>query len=269
MGVKARIAPLKQRLLPSAVRERRYVIHEARSKITQARKVQLMRRFEDREVARLSSELQAIPPASVVTIIATYRRPELLPRAIQSALAQSVRDHVVVVVDDGGGLPDLPADPRLVAFSLQHNSGIAGVVRNVGIRLSRSEYVAFLDDDNEWEKNHLEVALEALQEDAQGERPDVVYTAVERVFTDGRVLDVLSTQFDRKLLAGNAYIDTSSLVIRRFPELHFSRLLRTRLGIAEDWELMFRLSRHMRIVHVPVKTVRYLVNPDSYFSMLG
>ncbi|MCZ9339840.1 glycosyltransferase family 2 protein, partial [Streptomyces sp. TRM76130] len=108
------------------------------------------RRIEDAETRRLAADLPAPPTALVATVIATHRRPEALRAAVRSALAQTVRDQVVIVVDDGAGLPGLPDDPRLSAVSLSRNTGVAGVVRNVGIRLTRSRYVAFLDDDNLW-----------------------------------------------------------------------------------------------------------------------
>jgi hypothetical protein len=107
-----------------------------------------------REASRAAENL-------VTTVIPTYRRPVELGAAVRSALAQTVRDHTVIVVDDGAGLPDdLPSDDRLIAVSLSRNTGVLGVVRNVGIRLARSEFVAFLDDDNTWEPDHLETALE-------------------------------------------------------------------------------------------------------------
>jgi hypothetical protein len=34
----------------------------------------------------------------------------------------------------------------------------------------------------------------------------------------------------------------------------------------EDWEFVYRLARRHRVEHVPVATVRYLVNPASYYS---
>jgi glycosyltransferase involved in cell wall biosynthesis len=229
-----------------------------------------MRRRENLEVVRLTHQLDQIPEALVATIIATYRRPELLIRAVRSALDQSVRDQVVLVIDDGGGLPKLPDDPRLFLVSLASNTGIAGVVRNVGIRLSRSKYIAFLDDDNEWERSHLDVALSAFRDAPIGQAPDAIYTAVRRVFTDGGLKDVMSTPFDRKLLLRQNYVDTNALVCRRFQKLRFSRLYRERGHFPlEDWELIYRLSRRMRITHVPVQTVRYLVNPDSYCTAWG
>ena len=51
---------------------------------------------------------------------------------MRSALAQTVSDQLVVVVDDGGGLPELPRDGRVVAIRLTRNYGCLGMVRNVG-----------------------------------------------------------------------------------------------------------------------------------------
>src|SRR5262249_28593904 len=159
-------------------------------------------------VRRLAATWSTPPAALVATVVPTYRRPEPLQRAVRSALAQTIADHVVIVVDDGGGLPDLPADPRLVAGSLSRHLGGAGVVRNVGIRLTRSEFVAFLDDDNEWRPDHLEVALARLRGPAG--RPDGVYTALRRVTPDGVEHDVLSVPFDRRLAADRSFLDTNA-----------------------------------------------------------
>ena len=74
-------------------------------------------RFEDAEVARLTRQLGQLPQARVATVITTYRLRQIVQRAIQSALAQTVRDQVIMVVDDAGGLPDLPADPRVSGVS--------------------------------------------------------------------------------------------------------------------------------------------------------
>lgn len=220
-----------------------------------------VRRTERREIARLAPTV-VVPAALVTTIIPTCGRPETLLRAVRSALAQTVEDHVVVVVDDGAGLPVLPRDRRLVAVSLSHNTGCAGLVRNVGLALAHSPYVAFLDDDNEWRPEHLAMALAALDAGA-----DLVYTGVERVHPDGTVLDVLSRPFDRRELAEESYVDTNSIVVRHGPEVRFSRLPRTRSTLPkEDWELVWRLSRSRRTVHVPVMTVRYVVNPDSFYT---
>lgn len=215
---------------------------------------------ERREIARLRREL-GVRHAEVVTVVPTYRRPESLARAVDSALAQDVPDHVVVVVDDGAGTPTLPPDDRVVVASLSRHTGHSGLVRNVGLGLVESTYASFLDDDNTWRPDHLRTALAALDD------ADVVYTAVDRLLPDGRLMDVLSQPFDRRLMRDKAFVDTNAIVARRDRGVRFSRV-RRRKGVRPpvDWEFVWRLSRHHRTVHVPARTVRYAVNPGSYFT---
>jgi len=240
------------------------VLFEARNKVLLAPSAVRLRRIEDAEVRRLSAALPSPPSALVATVIATHRRPDALRAAVRSALDQTVRDHVVIVVDDGAGLPELPQDPRLFAVSLARNTGVAGVVRNVGIRLTRSRYVAFLDDDNLWEPDHLERALVALE---SADAPAGVYTALRRVLPDGSEKDILSVPYDRRRAARESFLDTNAFVARRTRSLHFSRLRRTPEVLPrEDWELIHRYARRHRVRHVPHPTVRYLVNPASFYT---
>ena len=85
-------------LAKRALRSRRLVVLELRNKLLLWPSAVALRRLENREVARLSTAL-ALPEARVAVVVTTYRRPELLLDAVRSALAQSVEDLVVVVVD--------------------------------------------------------------------------------------------------------------------------------------------------------------------------
>lgn len=238
-------------------------LHELRNKALYWPGAIRLRAFEDAEVRRLSAATDAlVPSATVTTIVPTYRRPDSLLAAVRSALAQDVADHTVIVVDDGAGLPDLPGDPRLVAVSLRRNTGSVAIVRNVGLRLARSPFVAFLDDDNTWRPDHLRVCLAALDAGA-----DVVYTAVQRLRPDGSTLDILSTPFDRHTLREDSYVDTNAIVARLDASVRFSRLPRPRGRYPrEDWELVWRLARSRRVTHLPEPTVAYAVNPASYYT---
>ena len=243
--------------VPTSLRLRRRIVGQWIWRARRARVAAVYRRHEDAEVARIRTSLDRVPSARVVTVIATYRRPEGLRAAVESALAQGISDHVVCVVDDGGGLPVLPSDSRLVTFTLSRNFGCLGMVRNVGIRITDSEYLAFLDDDNTWTPDHLEVSLAAQQAGA-----DISYTALHRVHADGSTFDVLSVPFDRRTLWMCSYVDSNALVFRRRPDVLFSRIPKHK----EDWALVLRLSRRRRVVHIPVPTVRYLINPDSHYT---
>lgn len=224
-----------------------------------------LRRLEDRYVEMLHRQLGALPPADVVTVIATYRRPAQLREAVASALGQTYPDHRVVVVDDGGGLPcGLPEDPRLTAISLPANVGVAGIVRNVGIRLSSSRLIAFLDDDNVWDPHHLEVAVAGHDEDGE---VGVTYSQLRRVDERGELIDVIGEPFSRRALRRTPISDTNVLVIRRDDRVRFSRVPRRRGDFPlEDWELLWRLSRRMAVRFIPVVTATYLQHGGSYFS---
>jgi Glycosyl transferase family 2 len=239
------------------------VISEAKLRLTRAGPTLALRRRETFEVNRARAILKRPLKALVATIIPTYKRNELLRRAVESALQQSVADQAVVVVDDGGGLPKLPDDPRLTTISLSRNCGTVGVVRNIGIRVSDSWFLAFLDDDNEWTPNHLAVSLAAHADGAE-----LTYTAMQRVRPNGSLVgDALSWRFDRQRLLNEQSIDVSTVVVKRKPGALFSRVPRRRGDVPrEDWELVFRLSRTMRTEHVPIVTVRYLVSAESYFT---
>ena len=153
--------------------------------------------FENREVARSRSQLGIIPTAQIACIVPTFKRPEGVVAAVNSILMQERQDFVIIVVDDGAGLPVLPDDPRVFSVSLSRNCGVVGMVRNVGIRLSSSKFIAFLDDDNIWTPQHLTVAMRALEGNV-----DLVYTAVRRRKPDGSEFDILSKPFDRRRFFG-------------------------------------------------------------------
>ncbi len=220
------------------------------------------RRLEKREASRIVDALGAAPEAMVVTVIPTYKRPALLLDAVHSALAQTIEDHVVMVVDDGAGLPELPADPRLFAVSLSKNQGTVSTTRNVGILATRSKYLAFLDDDNTWDTNHLERALAKHELGAE-----LTYSALRRVDAQGNLIDLFSVPFDRKACREKSFADANSIVVRRGRHTVFSRAPRPFGSFPrEDWEFVYRLSRRLRTVHIEDPTVTYTVHDDSFYT---
>ena len=99
-----------------------------------------------------------LPRVSVV--IPTRGRPELAERAVRSVLAQSFEDFEMVVVVDGPDQETVDAlrrfrDDRLHIVHLGENVG-GSEARNIGVRFARSEWIALLDDDDEWYPDKLE-----------------------------------------------------------------------------------------------------------------
>jgi len=108
---------------------------------------------------------QELPLVSAV--IPTRNRPELVCRAVRGALAQTYANLEIIVVVDG---PDpktvevLEAlrEPRLRVVALPENVG-GSEARNIGVREAMGEWVAFLDDDDEWLPEKIERQIEAAQ----------------------------------------------------------------------------------------------------------
>ena len=236
---------------------------EYRLEVARVRSTLALRRRENELVERFESRSGPLPPADVAVVIPTYRRPEGLRAAVDSALAQTVTDLRVVVVDDGAGIDtSLPDDDRLSVLALPENVGVAGIVRNVGIRMSRSRLIAFLDDDNTWEPDHLARALPAHRDGAE-----LTYSSLRRVDGDGVDIDVLGEPFDRRALRDRSLIDTNAIVVRRGDDVIFSRVRRGLHDFpGEDWELAWRLSRRLRVQHLPYTTVRYVCHDGSNYT---
>jgi glycosyltransferase involved in cell wall biosynthesis len=173
------------------------------------------------------------PDVSVV--IPTRFRPELVTRAVRSALAQTVDNIEVIVVIDG---PDDTtrvalariADARLRVVVLPEKGG-APNARNVGVREARAPWTALLDDDDEWLPHKLAVQLDVAK-DTQVTMPVVASRLINRTpraesVMPRRLPDVgepLSEYLTvrRGLFYGDGFIQTSTILaptalLRRVP----------------------------------------------------
>jgi glycosyltransferase involved in cell wall biosynthesis len=118
----------------------------------------------------------------ISVVIPTYNRAGLLPRAVESALAQTVAPLEILIVDDGSTddtksvCSRWPAPVRYIATP---NGGVARA-RNVGIKEARGEWIALLDSDDEWEPNKL-----AAQRAALAAAPDARWCIAGCTLVDG------------------------------------------------------------------------------------
>ena len=208
-------------------------------------------------------------PSLVSVIIPTLHRPTLLMRALASVFCQTWRELEVIVVVDG---PDLETtailqtvdDPRLRMIANARSLTAAGA-RNVGMDHAKGEWIAFLDDDDEWLPEKL-----AKQLAYAADRSAALITCLSRVVTPtesfvrpqviyNNILPIDEYLFDRRSpFAGRGFIQTSSYLLPH----KLCRDLRFRSDTPhDDWDFLLRLSKQnaVRVETVPEILVKLYV----------
>lgn len=116
-------------------------------------------------------DLEATPAErGVSVVIPTYRRADLLPRAVRAAFGQTVPPLEVIVVDDADDPSTLSvvealraeAGAALVYVRTPPEVSGASAARNAGAATARGDVLAFLDDDDWWDAAYLAQALDTL-----------------------------------------------------------------------------------------------------------
>lgn len=103
--------------------------------------------------------------AKVSIVIPTYNHAHFLGKALKSVIEQNYADWEAIVVDNHSAdetdkVISEFRDPRIRVLKI-HNDGIIAASRNLGIRESRGEWVAFLDSDDSWYPRRLESVMRA------------------------------------------------------------------------------------------------------------
>lgn len=150
----------------------------------------------------------------VCVVIPAYEPGPLLRRSLRSVLVQTHADLEVVVVDDGS-VEDLAwvrrhEDAR-VRYLHQPNRGVS-VARNVGVAQTEAEWVAFLDQDDEWLPDKLEHQLAIAREHPQAA---LVATGFAWVLPSGPVVKDCPVLTYAGVLSGEHTVCLSSVLVRR------------------------------------------------------
>lgn len=104
----------------------------------------------------------------VSVIVPVYNGEDYLAEALDSILAQTCQDLEIILVNDGStdsspALAQHYATAHTNIHCLHKSNGGVTVARNDGIRRSRGRYIGFLDQDDRWARNALEIHLQRLQ----------------------------------------------------------------------------------------------------------
>ncbi len=198
----------------------------------------------------------------VSVIITTHKRSyNVLYRAIASVLSQSYDKFELIIIDDSPkSFPERKSikenierlkDDRIRYFQNNTNIG-ACASRNRGVSLSKGEYIAFLDDDDEWYPNKLEKQICCFEKEDIG----IVYCNVDLYYDDTQKTIIRNKSNDapigdvfNRLFTNNVIGSTSFPMIRRksFDEV---KGFDESMPALQDWDLWLRITKNSKVFYI-------------------
>jgi glycosyltransferase involved in cell wall biosynthesis len=211
---------------------------------------------------------------SVSVVIPTFNRGDLVVGAIESVLSQTYQDYEVIVIDDGS--TDNTRDrlrPYLerIQYIHQENHG-ASAAQNRGIQRAVGEWISILASDDTWLPTKLESQMKAVR--TMGSEFGACFTNCSFVGDPTRTLTAFQeADFHpcsgvgqlyeplRWVLAHSPILWVQSLMIKRLLMLENGGF-DSQLVVAEDTDLLFRLSFKTKFCFVNQALVNVDVMPD-------
>ena len=201
---------------------------------------------------------------TVSVIIHTYNNEKFIAETVESVLNQTYKDYEIIVVDDGsedGTRDALIPYMQKIRYHYKENGGIASA-KNAGISLSHAEFVAFLDHDDLWVPDKLQLQMEHFNENPQIGLVYAKYTS----FRDG---EELRTKPEKgysgwifKELLSKSFIQTSTVVVKRecldavgpYDETFF---------LGDEYDMFLRIARKFQCGFVDKGLTRYRVHDTN------
>lgn len=212
----------------------------------------------------------------VSIIITTYKREStMVQRAINSILAQTYDNFELFIVDDSpNDFADRDnvknmvislGDDRIKYIEHEINKG-ACAARNTGIKASNGEYIAFLDDDDEWYDTKLEKQVQKMIES------DCDFVYCKKLIHDkvAKKDKMEKHQLYRgnvfeKLLWSNFIGPTSVALIKKncFDKVG---IFNTKLLAAQDYEMWLRIAKEFKVDFVDEELLHYYIHEGDRIS---
>ena len=198
-----------------------------------------------------------MPKVSV--IIPTYNRGQFIAQAIESVLSQTFHDYEIIVVDDGSTDKTqeiLKKFEGKIKSIRQENQGISKT-RNRAIKVSTGQYIAFLDSDDFWVSDKLQVQVNILDTHPQ---VGIVYARMPIINEQGETIGMkpagISGRNFKELLELWGDIPTSTVMNRRdcFDKAGF---FDSTLEPMEDIDMWIRISQFYDLYEIENKVLAY------------
>jgi teichuronic acid biosynthesis glycosyltransferase TuaG len=192
-----------------------------------------------------------------VTIVIPYKKNlDYLFSALKSTFEQSYRNFKISIIYDNEDKSDLHKIKKFLKnevikkkisykIIVNKNSLGAGYARNVGIKKSKTKYIAFLDSDDLWDKNKLKVQVNFM------EKNNILFshTSFHIINANNKII---SSRFAKKKILFKDLITSCdiglSTVILRSSLLNKNKILFPKIKTKEDYVLWLRIIKKINII---------------------
>lgn len=202
----------------------------------------------------------------VSAIITTHNREKLLKKAIDSVLRQSYSNIECIVVDDASDqsikkhLEEYAKVKKIRYIYIPKNESKGGNhARNIGIKASKGEYIAFLDDDDEWYPDKIQLQVNEISKNI-----GFIYTGTV-IENNGKVLNDNPVYYNcpegdlSKEILIRILTVTSTILVKR-DVLYEAGLFDEELKYWQEYDLCIRLLQLTEVKFINKGLVLYRVN---------
>lgn len=205
---------------------------------------------------------------SVSVIIPTYNRASLLKESVQSVLSQTFKDFEIIIINNYSNDNTLEVvnsfnDNRIKIINYKNN-GIIAKSRNQGLMHSSGKYISFLDDDDLWRSDKLEIQIKYLELNPE---IDIVYSNAaiidEHNNRKGLLINPKQAKSGRvflELLKDPFVAVLTVLMRRRIFEINGLLNEDVSMRAAEDYEYWLRASLKFNFGYIDMPLALYRVH---------
>ena len=205
----------------------------------------------------------------VSIIIPYYRNFHFFKKAIKSVLDQSYQNYEIIIIYDDAQKKELYLLKKLIAKNnkiklvINKNNIGAGPSRNKGIKMSKGKYLAFIDNDDLWNKNKLKNQINFMEM----KKINISHTSYLIIDEDDKLLSKrkVKKELDYKELLNSCDIGLSTVILTRklFNKYKFSKN-----KTKEDYSLWLNISKKQTIYGLNQNLTKWRKTKKSLSSNL-